>query len=389
MFAAKDNHLRVVKVLLGNGANLSVVADERCTALLIAAQYGHVAVAKLLVEAGANIEERDDDGQTPLHLSSHRGYSEVMKVLLEAGARVDSRLPDGATPLYLACERGRRQAVRLLFEAGTNPLLAPAGPRGVRFLPLDMASQNGHIDTVRDFLERFGIKGCGGPSGGVDALHYAAQDQHLDVMELLTEVGVVDTGMGLIAAIGYGRVGSVRFLLRQRKLRQRNRGDDVRAYVNDSRDAQGRTPVYRCVLECPQAAPRIIQGLVEVGADVASPVPVPVPDEDVLTLYTPLGVANILKEREEDRGEAKSEKKLNTLEAICRLLTRVEAVRATSWLWARGFPMTGWAESTEKAPTALASMLPVMRRRAARRGVVLPTLFRWAMLLLEPEYPCR
>lgn len=236
--------MQVVKALLDNGANSSVVADGCYTALIVAAQGGHLAVVTLLVEAGANTEERDSDGHTPIHLSSHRGYSNVMEVLLEAGAKVDGRLPDGATPLYLACETGRRRAVRLLLDAKTNPLLAPADPSGASFFPLDVASQNGYSGLVHDMLERVGIRGCGGPTGGVDALHYAAQSQHLDVMVLLTAVGVVDTGIGLLAAAGNGRVASVRFLLHQREVR---RTSDVRAYINSARDESGRTTVYRCV----------------------------------------------------------------------------------------------------------------------------------------------
>lgn len=272
VYAAKDNRWRVVKVLLENGADLSVVADECYTALIIGAQAGHVTVVKLLVEAGADKEQKDSQGHTPLHPSSHRGHSEVMEVLLEAGAKVESRLPDGSTSLYPACEEGHRQAVGLLLDAKTNPLLAPANASGDLFYPLDVASQDGHSDLVWDMLEHVGIEGCGGQTDGVDALHYAAQDQRLDVMVLLTEVGVVDTGIGLLAAVGYGRAASIRFLSRQQEVRHQASG--VRAYVNDTRDPQGQTPVYRGVLQSPQAAPRIIHCLIEVGADVAKPVPV-------------------------------------------------------------------------------------------------------------------
>lgn len=375
MYAAKNNRRQVAKVLLEKGANLAVVADERYTALIIAAQEGHPAVVELLVKAGADTEDRDSDGHTPLHLSSHRGYSNVMKVLLEAGARVDSRLPDGATPLYLACETGHRQAVRVLLDANTNPLLAPSGPSGISFFPLDVASQNGHSGLVRDMLEHVGIRGCGGPTGGADALHYAAQDQHLDIMIMLTEVGVVDTGIALIAAVGFGRDASVRFLLRQREARRGTSG--VRAYVNDARDARGQTPVYRGVLESPPSASRTIQRLVEAGADVASPVAVPL-EGGALTLYTPLGLANLLLRKhssEEGGQDAASEKKVHTLEATRRLLLRVEAVRATSWLWASGFRVTG-VRTRDAQSTALTSMLPIIWRRAARRGMLLAPLLR-------------
>lgn len=66
-----------------------------------------------------------------------------------------------------------------------------------------------------------GIEGCGGASGGVDALNPAAQDQHLEVMATLTNAGVVDTGVALLAAAENGREGAVKFLLQQMEWKAR------------------------------------------------------------------------------------------------------------------------------------------------------------------------
>ena len=80
-------------------------------------------------------------------------------------------------------------------------------------------------------------------------------------------------------------------------------------------------------------------------------------------------------------GKEATVEQLHRLEGIRRLLLRVDAVHAVSWLWHNDdVPTTGRSpESSErdKATLVLLGMtLPVLRRRARRRGVILGALFR-------------
>lgn len=54
---------------------------------------------------------------------------------------------------------------------------------------------------------------------GVNALAQAAQEQQIDVMTILTDAGVVDTGLALTTAARWGGVASVKFLLHQQRER--------------------------------------------------------------------------------------------------------------------------------------------------------------------------
>lgn len=81
------------------------------------------------------------------------------------------------------------------------------------------------------------------------------------------------------------------------------------------------------------------------------------------------------------------------LEAVCRLLLRVEAVHVISWLWVSetlvvGDAIKGSSRKTARNTTAsgaqLTTMLPILRRR--RRGVLLGPLFRCDICLKLVEF---
>lgn len=112
-------------------------------------------------------------------------------MLIEAGANADSRDLDGATSLHLAAETGHVDAIKVLLRAKANPLLAATFPSGETLLPLEVAAKDGHSEVVHELLQDLGIEGCGGASGGVDALTRAAGHQHVEIMGMLTSAGVV------------------------------------------------------------------------------------------------------------------------------------------------------------------------------------------------------
>lgn len=214
VYAASFGYTRIVAILLGKGASTSVVTDDGSTALHLAAQAAHLAVVRMLLKAGADLKARTEQGFTALHLlSGERGHVEVMTVLIEAGANPHKTSYDGTTPRYLAATTRRLDPVKVLLRAKASPLLTAMHPSGKTYVPLDTAAQYGHLNMVRELMKEFGIRGCGGATGGVDALYMAAQDQRLEIMKLLADAGVVDTGIALAGAAGYGREGSVKFLL--------------------------------------------------------------------------------------------------------------------------------------------------------------------------------
>lgn len=177
----------------------------------------------------------------------------MVRALIEAGANVDSRRSDGATPLLSVATKGHVKIMRLLLDAKADPLL-PMNSGGFAFgqtcLPLDMGVENGNPSVVRELIQRFGIRGCGGESLGGDALNQAVYFENLEIMALLVNAGVVDTGEALRTAAKFGRVGPTRFLLARQYFRGFN---DTASYAN-SRDIRGETALI-CAIDSARGLP--------------------------------------------------------------------------------------------------------------------------------------
>lgn len=267
MVAADRGFSRIVRVLMDNGAEVSVSARDGNTALISAAQRGHLAVVQMLLEGKANVQAVTSQGFTALHVAAADGHSKVVKALLEAGADKDSRMPNGVTPLYLASMDGHLGAVRELLRARADPSLARAISSWERGIPLDVAAQGGHTEVVREFIKRLGVVACGGPSYGVEAFRLAARFRRLGIMVMLADAGVVDTGPALTSAAAYGSEAELKFLLQQPKQ------ELTEAYLN-TRDHSNRTPAYCAVSFCSPNSPRTLRALVDAGADVTSAVEV-------------------------------------------------------------------------------------------------------------------
>ena len=396
MFAAMNDFLPIARLLLNKRANVSITNDEGFTALHMAAQEGHLAFAKLLVDAGADLEAASPEGITPLHNAASEGHSEMVSALIKAGAKINSRFFDGATPLFCAVRYGCLGATRVLLRAKADPLLTTTDNIGEPHVPLDMAAQGGHSEVVRELIHQLDIEGCGGATGGVEALKLAARNQHIGIMAMLMDAGVVDTSAALHTAAKYGCTEAVKFLLQQREDKSEV---GVAPYVN-ARGSSGVTALALAVVFAGFASARVARLLVDAGADTTSAVPLLLaPGADTTSGVriatdaqgravfhdTPLALTTFfLHTKKSGVGKDAAEEQLQSLRATRRLLLRVEAVRAVSWLWPSDPPsvVPAAAEGARGGSTAfgqLATMLPISRRRARRPRVFLGALCRLVM----------
>lgn len=385
MIATVKDYPGVVNALLSKGANVSLADPSGYSAIHISAQGGKLSITKMFIETGACVDATTRAGNTPLHLAANEGHTEVVRALVDAGAKVDCRMPDGATPMYLAAESGHAATIGVLLRAKANPLLCSHTPMGVSYVPLEMAALHGNPDVAREMIRQVGIRGCGGPSGGVEALRQAADEEHLEFMAVLLDAGgVVDTGPALILAAENGRAVAVKFLLRRRQA-------DADAYVNGTRDPYGRTPVM-CAVDVGAGrlcSPKIVRLLVDAGANTTRAVGVTrMTPRWEKTSETPLAfTTRLLREGRVD-GEAATKEQLQRLKETRCLLSRAEAVHAVSWLWSSSEPpriaQATEDTKTETASTAVATplqaMSPILRRKPGTRGALLKTLLRWVGL---------
>lgn len=385
MCAAGIGNRTIVGMLLKKGANLSIASDFEFTALHIAAQEGHLAVTEMMALAcdAADLEAVTYEGFTPLHVAVQVGALALMRVLIESGSNVNSRTPTGETPLYTAVMRGYLDLVKMLLKAKANPLLPRVDPSGYTCVPLDVAAQSGHTGVVNELIQQLGIAGCGGESGGVRALSFAAQEHHTDILAILAEVGVVDNGTALHAAVGAGSETSVKFLLKQYIPMAAYPG----AYVNVP-DEMGSTAFLRGIAACKPRSARIMRMLADAGADTTSTVRITHVPAGVVFDDTPLALATcyLLETRVGPKPATKEE--LNRLKAMHRLLLHVAVMHPAAWCWPSGVPSVSRAadgarptkqaaSTTGRAPLRLT--LRFLRRRGRRSRSALPALCRWVM----------
>ncbi|CAL4243844.1 unnamed protein product [Meganyctiphanes norvegica] len=162
--ASRQNHIRVVMLLLSCGANPNIQSDSGdtplmwaswladvdlvsvllavhpkidvqddigFTALIVASIFDQLENAKLLLAAGASVELKSTsdhfdnetgNGWTALHYAVEYAYLNMTVTLLDYGADINAQDDDGKTSLYWAAQRNRTQGVKLLllYKAATS-----------------------------------------------------------------------------------------------------------------------------------------------------------------------------------------------------------------------------------------------------------------------------
>lgn len=134
--ASRNNHLKIVQVLLNAGANVNWLGERgreaRTTALCEAAALGHEEVVATLLAAGADIQPvtqlvGSNFGTAALHIAAAQGHAGVVRQLIDAGSDVNAagymaplEFTANAPPLHLAAANGHEATVRVLINAGAD-----------------------------------------------------------------------------------------------------------------------------------------------------------------------------------------------------------------------------------------------------------------------------
>jgi serine/threonine-protein phosphatase 6 regulatory ankyrin repeat subunit B len=201
--ASLHGHLDIVKLLLGQGADVGVVNKANQTAAELASDVGQVEVEKFIAEyqADANIrnqifstttlaaqygadEDREYEGMTSLHDAAEEGNVNVVKSLLERGEDINTRNTSFETPLHLAAEKAKADVVRLLVERGAE--VDSRNERG--WTPLHFASLEGHVEVSRVLVDHDANVNARS-QGSWTPMHLSAARGHLGNVKLLLECG--------------------------------------------------------------------------------------------------------------------------------------------------------------------------------------------------------
>eukprot|EP00298_Acanthocystis_sp_HF-20_P001066 c11455_g1_i1.p1 GENE.c11455_g1_i1~~c11455_g1_i1.p1 ORF type:complete len:575 (-),score=157.01 c11455_g1_i1:14-1738(-) len=113
-FAANNNHLEIVKVLIARGADVHARHQYGSTPLVFAANNGHLEVVQELLRAKSDADVQNSFGNTPLMSAVKTGKLEVVKELVKYGCNLELKNLSGKTALDWATEQNRQDIVNVL-----------------------------------------------------------------------------------------------------------------------------------------------------------------------------------------------------------------------------------------------------------------------------------
>ncbi|SEN98526.1 Ankyrin repeat-containing protein [Mesobacillus persicus] len=127
-YASHFGHLKTVKLLLDNGADVNAISHSKISFIpsntaLHAAIAGerNLEVIKTLLEHKGQTNIFDSNGHTCLHSAAyHLDNVQLISLLIENGAPVNAKVDGGKTALEIALEREHQQIAELLGEFRVN-----------------------------------------------------------------------------------------------------------------------------------------------------------------------------------------------------------------------------------------------------------------------------
>lgn len=146
-------HLHVLQWAINSGVNIQCVRNDGATPLLQAALHGHLTIIQFLIlEQGVDINETDANGDTAIMHAAGGGHLTVVQWLVDNGADLTLMSKSRSNALHRAATTGHLDVVKYL---------------------LSCPDLNEHVNTST-------ARGC-------TALHYAARNKHIQMIQWLVE----------------------------------------------------------------------------------------------------------------------------------------------------------------------------------------------------------
>jgi len=164
--ACESGDIKMIEMLLAQGADIHAVAGEHGLALNAAIEHGQksgFAALKYLLERGANINLSTPQKTFPLQAATWKVRSpEAVKICLAAGADLGMRDDTDSTVIEIAATCGYLEIFEMLWERGGGTFLNPAFPwkltPGVDGFSLYLASLSNYFEIAQKILEKDGEK---------------------------------------------------------------------------------------------------------------------------------------------------------------------------------------------------------------------------------------
>ncbi|RYP71615.1 hypothetical protein DL769_004655 [Monosporascus sp. CRB-8-3] len=263
--AAKNGHIHVCQYLLERGADVNFQGGRghKRTALHAAALADDVELTRLLLsQLKATPQLEDSKYFTAAGTAAKNGCNNALSVFISRGlASQSSRDGAGRTCLSIAMGSGNLNTVKLLINDTSLDLNKDCGEMSHSKLPLHVATKTGSVEIVKLLLSSGRVDVNKADLSGRRALHYACENGHDSIVELLLPViddhDVSDNSgtTPLQCAVENGNVAVINLLFESGKV-------DV-----NSKDNFGRTLLSRAARNEYNA---IVKLLLEKGANIES-----------------------------------------------------------------------------------------------------------------------
>ena len=226
LYAARENCLACVDVLLKNKADIDLADPDSVSPLLVAVMNANWDLAKKLIEAGADVNQWDIYGESPLlsaidlrsRIDGGRASIDapnatkgidILKLLLDRGADPNMQLffqpanargvlyTRGVTPLIRAAVNADSEVVKLLLDKGADASVSTADRQTpIHAVLAGRAQENQAVELIR-VLQKAGtdvnvialINHREEIRGGT-ALHYAVRKRYKTVIKELATLGI-------------------------------------------------------------------------------------------------------------------------------------------------------------------------------------------------------
>lgn len=164
---------------------VSVAPTAVASTIHDAARSGDLEQVQRLALDGVSVNERTLRSETPLIVAAIAGQGEVVSYLLQRGADIDLRNDSGLSALHAAAYAGHVDIVKLLVarKARINDAENVFG-----VTPLHLASEENRIDTVRVLLE-LGADPTALEVNGYTSMTRAGWREHWEVVDTLLAYG--------------------------------------------------------------------------------------------------------------------------------------------------------------------------------------------------------
>ncbi|CAL8078244.1 unnamed protein product [Calicophoron daubneyi] len=181
--------------LMRSGADKETVDNQGWTMLHAAAYHGRLGCIQVLLRWGLRIEDVDHAGNTAVHLAAMEGHCSALKCLLGRCKTplyaLDMPNNHGETPEDLAKRFMKKDVVGFIFRmknAQENPSLLMSEFAKHAF-PAHMAAYTGNLTELQGLINSGTIKIDERDEQGATALHKAAGQGHVEIVQWLCENG--------------------------------------------------------------------------------------------------------------------------------------------------------------------------------------------------------